>query len=348
MNRPLSFRAHGVQTVLDRMDRHPERNVSVRQMRAFVAIGRLKSFTQAAALLHSTQPALSARIRELEIALDLRLFDRNTRSVRLTQAGEDLLPVVAQVLADLGSLLERAKDVATRNTGRVTIAALPSISSELLPATVARFARRYPGVSIGMRDAVADRVLELVRNREVDFGVTSVGGGDPKLDFTPLLFDRIVAVLAALPSARASAQALARRAGRASADPDGPRQQRPAHRGRDLCRGGSDAGAGVRGHVHGHGGRSRTGRTRRDAAAVIRARGANRHRSCRARHPPSGPRAVGRRAAPQGSVVVAPGRGVRRGTGRRSPSEATAPAQPTLRKRNAPGRSRQGRLRLRS
>lgn len=177
------------------MDRHPERNVSVRQMRAFVVIGRLKSFTQAAALLHSTQPALSARIRELEVALDLRLFDRNTRSVRLTQAGEDLLPVVAQVLADLGSLLERAKDVATRNTGRVTVAALPSISSELLPATLARFARRYPGISIGMRDAVADRVLELVRNREVDFGVTSVGGGDPKLDFTPLLSDRIVAVL---------------------------------------------------------------------------------------------------------------------------------------------------------
>ena len=113
--------------------RSPGRNLSVRQMRAFVAIGRLKSFTQAARLLHSTQPALSARIRELEVALDLRLFDRNTRSVRLTQAGEDLLPVVAQVLADLGSLLERAKDVATRNTGRVTVAALPSISSECFP-----------------------------------------------------------------------------------------------------------------------------------------------------------------------------------------------------------------------
>src|SRR5688500_16347313 len=101
-------------------------DVSVPQMRAFVAIGRLRSFTRAAALLHSTQPALSARIRELESTLDLRLFDRNTRSVSLTQAGEQLLPFVAQVLADLGSVLERANAVSTRNTGRVAVAALPS------------------------------------------------------------------------------------------------------------------------------------------------------------------------------------------------------------------------------
>ena len=119
-------------------------NVNLRQMRAFVAIGRLASFTQAAALLHTTQPALSARIRELEDALDVRLFDRNTRSVQLTHAGEDLLPVVEQVLADLGSVVERARDVATRNTGRVAVAALPSVSSELLPATVARFGAAIP------------------------------------------------------------------------------------------------------------------------------------------------------------------------------------------------------------
>jgi LysR family transcriptional regulator, carnitine catabolism transcriptional activator len=176
------------------MNRQPELNVSVRQMRAFVAIGRLASFTQAAALLHTTQPALSARIRELEDALAVRLFDRNTRSVQLTRAGEDLLPVVEQVLNDLGSVIERAKDVAARNTGRVAVAALPSVSSELLPATVARIRRRHPGITIGLRDAVADRVIELIRNREVDFGVTSVGG-DPGFEFIPLGSDRIVAVL---------------------------------------------------------------------------------------------------------------------------------------------------------
>ena len=107
-------------------------NFNLQQMRAFVAIGRLASFTQAAALMHTTQPTLSARIRELETALDVRLFDRSTRSVRLTQAGEDLLPIVEQVLADLGSVVEQARDVAARKTGRVTLAALPSVASGLM------------------------------------------------------------------------------------------------------------------------------------------------------------------------------------------------------------------------
>ncbi|HVF64700.1 MAG TPA: LysR family transcriptional regulator [Casimicrobiaceae bacterium] len=164
-------------------------------MRAFVTIGRLQSFTRAAEALHTTQPALSARIRELEGALAVRLFDRNTRSVRLTQAGEDLLPIVEQVLNDLGSLIERASDVASRNTGRVAVAALPSIASELLPRTVARFRGQHPGITVTLRDAVADRVLDLVRNRDVDVGVTSFGGGDPVFDFTTFASDRIVAVL---------------------------------------------------------------------------------------------------------------------------------------------------------
>ena len=146
-------------------------------------------------MLFTTQPALSARIRELEEALALRLFDRNTRSVQLTRAGEDLLPVVEQVLSDLGSVLDRARDVAARSTGRVAVAALPSVSSGLLPSTIARFRGRYPGVRIGLRDGVADRVLELIRSREVDFGVTSAVGGDPGLEFTGLFNDRIVAVL---------------------------------------------------------------------------------------------------------------------------------------------------------
>lgn len=169
-------------------------NVNLRQMRAFVAIGRLASFTQAAAVLHTTQPALSARIRELEEALAVRLFDRSTRSVRLTQAGEDLLPVVEQVLNDLGSVVERARDVASRNRGRVTVAALPSIASGLLPAAIARFRNRYPRITIGLRDAVGDRVLEAIRNREADLGITSVAAGDG-LDVTPLGTDRIVAVM---------------------------------------------------------------------------------------------------------------------------------------------------------
>src|SRR4051794_19199597 len=108
-------------------------NVDMRQLRAFSTIGRVGSFTKAAAALFTTQPALSAQIRHLEEALDLRLFDRSTRAVTLTQAGRDLLPVVDRVLADVGAVIAQARNVAHMNVGRVAVAALPSVSSTMLP-----------------------------------------------------------------------------------------------------------------------------------------------------------------------------------------------------------------------
>src|SRR5262245_65782791 len=96
-------------------------NINLRQLRAFVSIGRLGSFTRAAEALHATQPALSAQIRELEESLGVKLFDRSTRSVTLTQAGEDLMPSVDTVLTDLSSVGDRGRDVARHNTGRVTV-----------------------------------------------------------------------------------------------------------------------------------------------------------------------------------------------------------------------------------
>ena len=170
-------------------------NISLRQLRAFVSIGRLGSFTKAADALHATQPALSAQIRELEESLGVKLFDRSTRSVTLTQAGEDLLPVVDNVLGDLGSVVARAQDVAKRNTGRVVVAALPSLAATLLPSVVARMRVEHPGITVAIRDALAERILGLVRAGEADLAVTSAPPIDPQLQFKPLLTDRMVAVM---------------------------------------------------------------------------------------------------------------------------------------------------------
>ena len=170
-------------------------NINLRQLRAFVSIGRLGSFTKAADALHATQPALSAQIRELEESLGVKLFDRSTRSVTLTQAGEDLLPVVDNVLGDLGSVVARARDVARRNTGRVTVAALPSLSATLMPDVVSRMRALHPGIAIVIKDALAERILGLIRADEVDLALTSAPPTDPQLQFTPLLNDRMVAVL---------------------------------------------------------------------------------------------------------------------------------------------------------
>jgi DNA-binding transcriptional LysR family regulator len=168
---------------------------TLRQLRAFATIARLRSFTRAADVLHTTQPALSAQIRELEASLGVRLFDRNTRSVAPTRAGADLLPVVDQVLGALDSVAARAEDVAARNTGRVVVAALPSLAATLVPAVVARMRERHPGIAVVVRDALAERTLGAVRAGEVDLALTSAPPHDRELVFAPLLADRMMAVL---------------------------------------------------------------------------------------------------------------------------------------------------------
>ena len=169
-------------------------NVNLRQLRTFVCIARVKSFTKAAQILNASQPTLSAQIRELEDALHVRLFDRNTRAVALTPAGEDLFPAVDQLLTEFGVVMQRARDVSARIVGKVCIAALPSVCSTSLPLAIAAFREQNPGISVMLRDAVADRALDLVRAKEVDFGISSVID-DPKIEFVPVMHDDIVAVL---------------------------------------------------------------------------------------------------------------------------------------------------------
>ena len=81
-------------------------DVTLRQLRAFAAVARTGSFTRAAESLHITQSALSGLIKELESQVGVRLVDRNTRRIRLSEAGEEFRAVTTRLLRDLDNALE--------------------------------------------------------------------------------------------------------------------------------------------------------------------------------------------------------------------------------------------------
>ncbi len=108
-------------------------NVSLRQLRAFVAVAELESFTGAAQQLHITQSALSLMIKDLESELGIRLLDRTTRSVRLAEAGHAFLPLVVGVLEDLERAIESVADLRDLKRGVARIAAPQLMSLTLLP-----------------------------------------------------------------------------------------------------------------------------------------------------------------------------------------------------------------------
>jgi DNA-binding transcriptional LysR family regulator len=169
-------------------------DLNLRQLLTFVTVARLGSFTKAARLLHLSQPALTKQVRQLEETLGVRLFDRNTRTVEATRIGRELAPVIAQLLQEIEAVVINTKELAAQSRGVIRIASLPSISSTILPTAIARFKGLFPGISVVLKDVIAQRLVSMVKAEEVDFGIGSLNAADPEVRFSLLLTDRMIVV----------------------------------------------------------------------------------------------------------------------------------------------------------
>lgn len=148
----------------------------------------------AAERLGVSSPTLSTCIRQMENLLDLALFDRTTRSVRLTASGSDFLPIVQQLLKDFDAAVTDIHNTAVRKRGRVFVACLPSIGYRYMPTILTRFQDRHPDITVQIQDnATYDMMTRVVRSH-ADFGISSQWRVDPDLQFTPILDDTYVAV----------------------------------------------------------------------------------------------------------------------------------------------------------
>lgn len=169
--------------------------MTVKQIRAFLAVAHSMSFALACERLHLSQSALSLTIKALEEGLGGRLFTRNTRNVALTPEGEALLPLARRLIADWDNAEDELRQRFTLQRGRVTLAAMPSFAGNLLPPILKQFRARYPQVNVTVNDVINEQVLEMVRDREVELGVAFEPQDSTSLVFTALYIDRFVAVV---------------------------------------------------------------------------------------------------------------------------------------------------------
>src|SRR5262245_3255392 len=117
-------------------------HVNLRFLRTFVAIADSKGFTRAATRLNLTQSAASRQIHALESELDVRLFDRIGRRIKLTSEGENLLVRSRRLLSDAESLGERARALKSGQTGLLRVGAAPQIIENLLADFMQRYRKR--------------------------------------------------------------------------------------------------------------------------------------------------------------------------------------------------------------
>ena len=165
-------------------------------LKSFVAVARLGSFTRAAALLHLSQPSLTVQIQQLEEFLGARLLDRNTRSVKLTAAGRRLVPEAERMIRELEGLVATAKSLSSDDKGSVRIATMVTASAAILPTAIAEFNERHPGISVQIAETSTERIINMVREETVDFGIASFAELPPDIQKTFLFRDRLSAVFA--------------------------------------------------------------------------------------------------------------------------------------------------------
>lgn len=167
-------------------------NISPKQLRMFLVLSDTLNFSKAAEQLFMSQPALTKAIQDLEEALGLTLFERTTRSVRITPAGARMATVARSVLGEFEAGLQRFQSSAEREAAQVAIAAWPSLAHVVLPSVCAALERQRPGVQITLIDAANSACLQRLLNHQADFALASVAPTHPELHYEELLRDRFV------------------------------------------------------------------------------------------------------------------------------------------------------------
>ncbi|HTW45565.1 MAG TPA: LysR family transcriptional regulator [Acidobacteriaceae bacterium] len=164
------------------------------QLRTFMEVSRLRSFSRAAEKLNVTQPAISAQIRTLENEVGARLFDRDGGKVTFTAAGRVFEPFAEHCLQCHNHIMVTVGELHRTPRGEISVSANEATSLYVLPAVFAQFKRQYSRVGLSIVRADRIKTVEAVLNREVDFGVVSLPIKDARLLVDTLHRDDVVMV----------------------------------------------------------------------------------------------------------------------------------------------------------
>jgi LysR family carnitine catabolism transcriptional activator len=167
-------------------------HLSLRQLRAFVAVAQESSMTRAATRLHLTPSALSMLIRSMEDDLGMRMFERTTRRMVLTDAGKQFLPTVEQVFLQLDSGIANLQQSQRLKASQLRVAASPLLASALFPKVIASFRAQHPQVTVVLMDAPIDSLPDLVRRGEVDMAVCTANSDVADLSSHLLYVDKLM------------------------------------------------------------------------------------------------------------------------------------------------------------
>jgi LysR family transcriptional regulator, nitrogen assimilation regulatory protein len=168
--------------------------MELRQLQYFVSVARWRNFTQAAARMNIAQPALSRQIQRLEAELGAQLFERQSRGVRTTDAGDSLLEAAERILQDVEQLRQRIAIRGDEIHGSLRIAVPPATSEAFLPPLLEVFRSRHPHVTLHILSGFSADAFRWLMDGSADVAFIYNAPRNTRLRVTPLLMEPMVVI----------------------------------------------------------------------------------------------------------------------------------------------------------
>jgi len=144
--------------------------VNIERLRLFIAVAESLSFTEASKKMHLNQSNVSRNILELEETLNTELFERTTRSVKLTSTGNLFLVEAKQILQNYDSIIKRVINLEKGHSGSLTVGYIDVFTQSILPKTVRSFRQKYPLVDLQLKELTSEEAKQAVLERHIDIG----------------------------------------------------------------------------------------------------------------------------------------------------------------------------------
>ncbi|MCI4669859.1 MAG: hydrogen peroxide-inducible genes activator [Bacteroidia bacterium] len=167
--------------------------MTLQQLEYALALQKYGSYSRTATAMGITQPGISLQIKRLEDSLGLVLFDRTTRMVKPTEAGQLFLDKAQLLLAQARQLRELGKDLGEEYSGKFNIGIIPTLAPYLLPLFVQQLNESFPKLHITVREVVTEEIIEGIKTGELDFGIISTPiESKIKFQVLPLFYEKFL------------------------------------------------------------------------------------------------------------------------------------------------------------
>ncbi len=170
--------------------------MTLRHMRYFDALANTMHFGRAASLVHISQPALSTQIAELEKTLGMQLVERGNSALRLTEAGQSLLPKIRAILAQVKAIEDEHVTFGEPLSGKISLGIIPTVAPYIIPKLLPLIRQHYPELEIELREAVTASLIDELLFGRIDTIIAALPIANANFEHVILFVDRFLVAVA--------------------------------------------------------------------------------------------------------------------------------------------------------